>query len=593
MLLRVFRKARLLPDGCVCAAVAISLGGCLTAPPSVLVPPPEPPHAAQVAPVASAPLVLAVPPDATEPAEPPPPPASEFDVDGLVVPNTRSTTPRAHQITLPIQITRKWSANVGRTTFRTTMAMVGDAIVIGTHGRTLDGKGEASDGVYVVEGRTGRIRATIRTPGTGDLDVGGIAVDGRNVYFTTDNSQVVAATLDGRVLWTARAKGKIRPAPALADLDADGNIDVVAGDEQGELFALDGKSGQRMWTVQTGVNSYNARGFIGAAAIADLDSDGKDDVIAGARDGILAGYRGRDGAPLWQVGDSSGMHAAPVVADFDQDGSPEVLAAWSYGDLSIIDGRTGRKRWSQRVAQDSSAIEGIFGTPVPLPGAPGVIIVPTAWWGREDGIVGVGMLSRAFKSFEGRTSSSAVITDLDGDGKREAIVGTEQGSVIALHADGGHAVLTAVGGAIEATPMLTDTDGNGTYELLVASNDGQLACFETGSRSRPDVSRFRGESAHNRGNLGAMKLGWTRADRRGVAPTAPVAPRPQVRIEYLVCCQALQDEATRAPSPRNFDLLKAAVECIKASAEGANRPEAIRRVSAALGGQSPLPAACR
>jgi hypothetical protein len=203
------------------------------------------------------------------------------------------------------------------------------------------------------------------------------------------------------------------------------------------------------------------------------------------------------------------------------------------------------------------------------------------------------MLSRTFKSFEGRTSSSGVVTDLDGDGKREAIIGTEQGAVVALRADASHAILTTLGGPIEATPMLADTDGDGTYELLVASNDGQLTCFETGSRAKPDVSRFRGESTRNTGNLGAMKLGWHRADGHGVVATAPPAAGPQVRIDYLVCCQALQDEATRAPSPRNMDLLKAAVECIKASAEGADRGEAVRRISTVLGQQTPLPRACR
>ncbi|MBI5532995.1 MAG: PQQ-binding-like beta-propeller repeat protein [Deltaproteobacteria bacterium] len=599
MTIRVIRSALARHTSIQCAAVAtgigaaLALGACLNTPAPITVLPTEPQQPAQVAPPTAAPLLVAVAPDSASPAEPPPPPPSEFDVDGLAVPHTRSTTPRVHTITLPNRIAQKWSANVGRTTFRTTMAMVGDAIVVGTHGRTLDGKGEASDGVYVIEARTGKIRSTLRTPGAGDLDVGGIAVEGRNVYFTTDNSQVVAATLEGRVLWSSKGKGKIRPAPALGDLDGDGQVDVVVGDEQGELFALDGKTGQRMWTVRTGVNSYNARGFIGAAAIVDLDGDGKDDVVAGARDGIMAGYRGRDGAPLWQVGGDSGIQAAPVVADFDQDGKPEIVAAWSYGDLAVLDGRTGRKRWSQLVSQDSSAIEGIFGTPVPLAGAPGVLIVPTAWWGKEDGIVGVGMLSRTFKSFEGRTSSSAVVTDLDGDGTKEAIVGTEHGDVVALRADASHALVTHVGGPIEATPMLADTDGDGDYELVVASNDGKLTCFETGSRAKPDVSRFRGESTRNTGNLGAVKLGWHRTGGRGMVTTTPPSTGPQIRIDYLVCCQALQDEAKRAPSPRNMELLQGAVECIKASAEGVNRGDAVRRITGMLGPQTPLPSACR
>src|SRR5204863_5166648 len=131
---------------------------------------------------------------------------------------------------------------------------------------------------------------------------------------------------------------------------------------------------------------------------------------AGARDGILVAYRGADGAVLWQIAHDSGMHASPSLADFDGDGAPEVLAAWSYGNVGIYDGRTGARRWETVIAQDEGGIEGLFGTPVPLPASPGVIVTPTAWWGEEDGVVLVGAESRAFRAHEGRVSSSAVVT---------------------------------------------------------------------------------------------------------------------------------------------------------------------------------------
>src|SRR4029079_16346843 len=147
------------------------------------------------------------------------------------------------------------------------------------------------------------------------------------------------------------ARGKVRPAPALGDLNHDGQVDVVAGDEEGILRALDGRTGNPLWTAATGMNEYDAKGFIAAAAIADLDGDGTDDVVAGARDGVLHAYRGPHGQILWQAQKDSGLHASPSVVDIDQDGKPEILAAWSYGDIAIFDGRTGERRWVTRLEQ--------------------------------------------------------------------------------------------------------------------------------------------------------------------------------------------------------------------------------------------------
>jgi hypothetical protein len=431
----------------------------------------------------------------------------------------------------PVQV--KWTTKVGRTSFRTTMAQAGDKIVIGTHGSTLAGQNEKDDGVYVLDAKTGAIKATIVTPGAGDRDVGGVAVDSDRVYFTTDNAQLVAATLAGQIVWKAPLHGKVRPAPALADLDGDGQVDVVVGDELGFLSAFEGKTGRRLWQKATSVNEYGAKGYIGGAAIADVDGDGKDDVIAGARDGVLAAYRGRDGQVLWSVQDSSGMHASPIVFDADGDGRMEILAAWSYSMIRILDSKTGGTRWSQQLEQDSGGIEGLFGTPVPVPfpalaGAGPVIVAPTAWWGRDDGIIEVGTQRRAFRSQEGRVSSSSVVTDLDGDGSIEAILGTESGHILALGANGTRAIVTAAKGAVEATPMLADVDGDGTFELLVASNDGSLTCYTTGSTAKPTVARFRGDTTHNRGAIGVKLAGWP-LNPPSSAMVRPPPPSPMVR----------------------------------------------------------------
>jgi outer membrane protein assembly factor BamB len=503
------------------ASVASSLACSIGCSPATTPAPVDPAVTLVVAPSAATPAkVIEAPgePLAAATSEPPsddpetPEPAPIVPPRGRGRP-PRQQTPAMRLSTLRRGVTVKWSTKVGKTTFRTTMAQAGDKIVIGTHGATLGGQNERDDGVYVLDAKTGAVKVAIATPGAGDRDVGGVAVDADRVYFTTDNGQLVCATLAGLVTWKVQLHGKVRPAPALADLDGDGQVDVVVGDELGFLSAFEGKSGRRLWQKTTSVNEYGAKGYVGGPAIVDVDGDGKDDVVAGARDGVLAAYRGRDGQVLWSVSNTSGIHASPVVFDADGDGRMEILAAWSYSDVRILDAKTGGARWSQTLEQDSGGIEGLFGTPVPVPfpaqaGSGPILLAPTAWWGRDDGIIEVGPQRRAFRSQEGRVSSTAIVTDLDGDGAIEAILGTESGQILALGANGTRAIVAAVKGAIEAPMMLADVDGDGTFELLVASNDGSLTCYTTGSTARPTIARFRGDTPHNRGAIGVKLAGW-------------------------------------------------------------------------------------
>jgi outer membrane protein assembly factor BamB len=426
---------------------------------------------------------------------------------------TRPLSPRI----LPA-LKKRWGARIGRTTFRTTIGFAERMLVVGTHGASLGASNEASDGVYALAPATGKLLRFIATPGKGDRDVGGVALDGTDVIFGTDNGQVVKASLvDGSVVWSTTLAGKVRPAPALANLDGQGALDVVIGDEAGDLHALSGSTGRALWTQSTGANDYDARGFIAAAALADLNGDRIDDAVAGARDGVLVAYDGRNGNPLWQARDSSGIHASPSILDLDGDGRLEVLAAWSYSRIAIFDAVTGTERYRQALEQDSGGIEGLFASPIPLPGSgPGFIVQGTAWWGGHragaksddtvDGIVLAGQAGREFRSNEGRVSASAIVMDLGDDGVWDAIVGTEDRELLALGADGTRRVLAKLGGPIEASAAAVDTDGDGTFELLVASNDGQLTCLETGSRVRPLLARFRGDSSDNRGQITGVQL---------------------------------------------------------------------------------------
>lgn len=89
--------------------------------------------------------------------------------------------------------------------------------------------------------------------------------------------------------------------PRVADLNGDGVGDVILGAGREEfipsdsaIIALDGKSGELLWTV-------SARDQIfGSANLMDINDDGIQDIIINGRSAELQAISGKDGSRIWQ-----------------------------------------------------------------------------------------------------------------------------------------------------------------------------------------------------------------------------------------------------------------------------------------------------
>ncbi len=133
----------------------------------------------------------------------------------------------------------------------------------------------------------------------------------------------------------------------VGDLNDDGHGDIMvgapgddrAGDNAGRVTVISGADGHRMLVLH---GSTGDRFGVGTDGTADVDRDGVEDLIVGARDagpgqrGQVSVFSGASGAPFWvtdaaRSGVDFGTFFVAGVGDLNGDGTPDVYAA-DYSD---------------------------------------------------------------------------------------------------------------------------------------------------------------------------------------------------------------------------------------------------------------------
>ncbi|MGY0835429.1 SwmB domain-containing protein, partial [Azospirillum argentinense] len=183
--------------------------------------------------------------------------------------------------------------------------------------------------------------------GDGDLDalVGNIGTNFqfyRNVGSATAPSFTLDAATDPFGL-----SGVTMATPAFADLDGDGDLDVLVGSNSGSLLFLRnvGTATAPSFTLEA-TNPFGLSNFIPLASpsIADLDGDGDLDILVGSQGGDTLFYRnvGTATAPSFTlVGTNpfglgnSGGQASPTMVDIDGDGDLDILVGNIIGDTVV------------------------------------------------------------------------------------------------------------------------------------------------------------------------------------------------------------------------------------------------------------------
>ena len=288
----------------------------------------------------------------------------------------------------------------------------------------------------------------------GDLDLILGSIDEPPLYFKNTGTSTEPAFQAGPDLF-AGISSLDAEVGVCADLDADGDLDLVTGGYTGlHFFENTGDSAlARFAEVEdffAGLSSY----AYPIPTLADLDADGDLDLLLGLSESGQLIFFSNGGDPdsaaflqsQSQIWYDVGLYAYPWLADLDND-----------GDVDLLTGRDATRFYYYRNIGDS-----------------------TFWQWQSDNSVFAGLASATYWN-------SPCLVDLSGDGRKDLIYGTANGP-LNYYVNTGSDLSPAwteqfslFGGVLDAggasSPFLFDLDGDGDLDLISGSQLGAIKCF--------------------------------------------------------------------------------------------------------------------
>jgi hypothetical protein len=275
----------------------------------------------------------------------------------------------------------------------------------------------------------------------------------------------------------------IQETPCLADLNNDGDPEVVFGADNGVLYCLDHR-GKELWSFKT---SHPIRT---TPLVADINSDGRPEIVFGSRDGML------------YVLDSDGKQLHSFKADSAIESSPALMTRST--DRCIVFGSENGTLYAlspnaQEVWQ--YATKGKIIAPPAVgclyDGKPYVVV--GAENGRLFAVTSHGSCAWSYQT-GGAIVAKACLSDINKDGKLEIIFGSGDDRVYALSCSGTKLWSFHTNFWVGSQPIAIDINDDGYPEILVGSYDGKLYALDAKGKFLlnylPGVAGFLQQTGH-------------------------------------------------------------------------------------------------
>jgi len=281
-----------------------------------------------------------------------------------------------------------------------------------------------------------------------------------NLYLVRQAPKETWTTASRRLIPTIDVGAEA--APALADVNGDGLLDLVIG---GKVSPTDGTTGTVTWFANVGSKSapaFREQGVIAVhgdynyvPAMTDLDGDGRIDIVVGTWRDRLQWYRntGTVTSPAWTMADTAlvtitrGTNSTPSFGDLNGDGLLDIVIGEASGTINL---------YRNVGSKASPKFE---------------------------------LVSDNFQSIKVGRRSAPTLVDMDADGKLDMLIGNGDGELQLWRGVGQGADIRferdasfRVQGYPDAIPAVGDLHGTGRLDILAGTRAGGLRWYSPGGR---------------------------------------------------------------------------------------------------------------
>ncbi|MFM7419231.1 MAG: FG-GAP-like repeat-containing protein, partial [Alphaproteobacteria bacterium] len=301
-----------------------------------------------------------------------------------------------------------------------------------------------------------------------------------------------------------------------------GNDTLDGGLGADSLFGGTGDTSKAFLPAQTSPLSFIDIGFGSAPAFADFDNDGDLDLLVGRSDGALSSFRrNADGSftPMDGVGGNPtnpfagidvGTYSVPSFTDFDLNGTLDLVVGRNDGSLSA---------YRRNTDGSLTPMDGAGGNPSnPFHGINVVLYSAPSFSdldlyedqdmviGRSDGTLSAFRrnVDGSYTPMDGLNRNTAnpfagidvglysipTFADLDGDADQDLVVGGSAGTLVAFrrNVDGSYTPMNSLNGnpadpfagisvGYDSAPVFADLNGDSMPDLVVGSGSGTLSLY--------------------------------------------------------------------------------------------------------------------